>query len=112
MAATLRPLVLIRDGHDMTPHAQFFLATCIALIVTLPPIVAVARARLPYRNIIMVLFVGGYSLIGATFVLDSLFNPPLFVHGFVPGIGMSLIGASLGLRYSAHNHTRAATIPR
>lgn len=81
----------------MTPHTQFFIAALAALVVTSPGIMATPRREARFRQTIIALFVSGYALIGATFIIDDLVNPPLFFHGFVPGIGIGLILASLSL---------------
>lgn len=81
----------------MTPHAQFLIAALAALVVTSPYAVITPRLQKRYRRTIIALFTSGYALIGATFIVDDLLNPPLFFHGFVPGIGIGLILASLGL---------------
>ncbi|MGZ3716381.1 MAG: hypothetical protein ACXVA4_13250 [Ktedonobacterales bacterium] len=34
-------------------------------------------------------------LIGSAFIIDDILRPPLFVHGFVPGIGIGAITVAL-----------------
>lgn len=90
----------------MTPHAQFFVAALVALTVTSPPIVAASWRRLQYWRSIIALFLSGYALIAATFVIDDKFNPPLFFHGFLPGIGIGLVLASLGISAAERRYMR------
>lgn len=75
----------------MTPHIQFLILACVSLAITMLAIVYAWRRRTPHRVFATVLYASGYVLIGAAFIIDDILRPPLFVHGFVPGIGIGAI---------------------
>lgn len=75
----------------MTPHIQFLILACVALAITLPAVIYAWRKHAPHRVFATVLYGSGYTLIGAAFIVDDILRPPLFVHGFVPGIGIGAI---------------------
>lgn len=79
----------------MTPHIQFLILACVSLAITVVAIVHAWRRRLRHRAFATVLYGGGYTLIGAAFIVDDILRPPLFVHGFVPGIGIGAIVVAL-----------------
>ncbi len=79
----------------MSAHEQFLALAGLSLVVTAPVIAYAATKRLARRWWLMVYYGAGYAIIGAAFVLDAIFAPPLFVHGFVPGIGIALVVEAL-----------------
>ncbi len=81
----------------MTPHTGFLLAAVLSLAFTLPAMVWQWRARQSHRALAATLYIGGYLVIGAAFVIDPILQPPLFIHGFVPGIGTGMIAVALAL---------------
>lgn len=81
----------------MTPHIQFLLLACVSLAITMLAIIHAWRRRLQHRLFATVLYGGGYTLIGAAFIIDDILKPPLFVHGFVPGIGIGAIVVALAI---------------
>lgn len=81
----------------MSVHTGFLLAACVSALVTLPALVYAQHRRLPSRTLATWLYVTGYAAIAAALVLDPVLQPPLFVHGFVPGGGTGLILVGLAL---------------
>ena len=79
----------------MSAHEQFLALAGLSLVVTAPVIAYAATKRLARRWWLMVYYGAGYAIIGAAFVLDAIFAPPLFVHGFVPGMGIALVVEAL-----------------
>ncbi len=83
----------------MSVHTQFVALAVVGLVVTLPAMVIAWAARLPSRKLATALYVAGFALIGATLVLDPILSPPLFYHGFFPGIGIGGIAIALALAH-------------
>lgn len=83
----------------MSVHAQFVALAAVGLVVTLPAMVIAWAARLPSRGLATALYAAGFALIGATLVLDPILSPPLFYHGFFPGIGIGGIAVALALAH-------------
>ncbi len=81
----------------MTPHIQFLILAAVSLAITALAIIYGWRARLLNRVFATALYIGGYTLIGAAFIVDDILRPPLFVHGFVPGIGIGAVTLALSL---------------
>ncbi|HEX8036697.1 MAG TPA: hypothetical protein VF510_22760 [Ktedonobacterales bacterium] len=81
----------------MTPHIQFLILACVSLAITMLAIVHAWRRHLPQRKFATMFYSSGYMLIGAAFIIDDILRPPLFVHGFVPGIGIGVIVIALAL---------------
>jgi hypothetical protein len=81
----------------MSTHSAFALVAVLSLILTLPLLVFGWRSRSPHRELALGLYLVGYALIGAALLIDPLLQPPLFFHGFVPGIGVGLVLAALAL---------------
>lgn len=81
----------------MSTHTGFLIAACFSVLMTLPAIVFARHRRLPSRALATWLYVAGYAGIAAALTLDPVVQPPLFVHGFVPGIGTGLILVALAL---------------
>ena len=83
----------------MSVHAQFVVMALVGLVVTLPAMVIAWVARLPSRKLATALYGAGFALIGATLVFDPILRPPLFYHGFFPGIGIGGIAVALALAH-------------
>jgi hypothetical protein len=81
----------------MSTHSAFALVAGLSLILTLPLLVFGWRSRLPHRRLALGLYLAGYALIGAALLIDPVLQPPLFFHGFVPGIGVGLVLAALAV---------------
>jgi hypothetical protein len=73
------------------------LADVIAMLATAPILVLARRRRLRHRTSITALYAMGFGLIALTLLIDTIWNPPLFFHGFVPGIGIGLLLGCAGL---------------
>ncbi len=80
----------------MSVHEQFTALAIAGLLVTFPAMVIAWRARLPSRALATALYGAGFVLIGATLVLDPILSPPLFYHGFFPGVGIGGIAHRAG----------------
>jgi hypothetical protein len=72
-------------------HMQFFIAYLIALGVTGPLLGYAWRRCMPHVMTMTRWYVVGYAIIGITFIIDDRFDPPLFFHGFIPGIGIGML---------------------
>ena len=81
----------------MSTHSGFALAAALSLAITLPVIIWSWRKQWPQRMPVLALYAGGYGLIAAALLLDPVVQPPLFLHGFVPGIGVGLIITALAI---------------
>ncbi|HEX6799687.1 MAG TPA: hypothetical protein VF116_18405 [Ktedonobacterales bacterium] len=81
----------------MPVHVAFLIAGCASLVVSLPLIVRGWVRRVPNRRLASAYYTSGYLVMAAGYLLDSVSNPPLFVHGFVPGIGVALVVIGLAL---------------
>lgn len=81
----------------MSAHAQFIALAIAGLALTMPVIAGAWIVRLPCRRLASALYVSGFALIGATLILDPILSPPLFFHGFFPGIGIGGIAIALAL---------------
>ena len=81
----------------MAPHTGFLVAAVLSFVITLPAMLWQWRTRLPHRIFSATLYLCGYLLIGAAFVFDAVVQPPLFIHGFVPGIGTGMIAVALAM---------------
>lgn len=90
----------------MSPHAQFTALALLGCALTAPAVVVAWRLRLADRRLATILYLVGFTLIGATLALDPLLRPPLFFHGFVPGIGIGAVAIALALITSAYRRTR------
>ncbi len=78
-------------------HVGFLIAGCASLVATLPLIVRGWVRRQPTRRLAAAYYAAGYLVMAAGYTLDSFSNPPLFVHGFIPGIGVALVLIGLSL---------------
>ncbi len=83
----------------MTVHTEFIALAVAALALTFPAIIVAWIARLPSRALATALYGTGFVLIAATLIVDSIVNPPLFYHGFFPGIGIGGIIIALALAH-------------
>ncbi|HEX9036183.1 MAG TPA: hypothetical protein VF808_04250 [Ktedonobacterales bacterium] len=83
----------------MTPHEQFTALAVAGLALTAPAIIIAWRARLPSRRLATTLYAAGFTLIALTLILDPILNPPLFYHGFFPGVGIGGIVIALALAH-------------
>jgi hypothetical protein len=90
----------------MTVHEQFLALAAISFVATVWVVAWALRRQFAARKWIVSYYAAGYVLIAAAFILDDIFAPPLFVHGFVPGIGIALIIEAL-LLAAAETFTRA-----
>lgn len=81
----------------MSTHAQFVALTLVGLALTAPALVIAWRGRLPVRRLATTLYVLGFALIVATLIIDPIERPPLFYHGFVPGVGIGCVALALAL---------------
>lgn len=81
----------------MTTHTGFAIAAALSLLVTLPVMAWQWRTRRTDTTLAVALYVSGYLLIGAALALNPIVQPPLFVHGFVPGIGTGMIAVALAM---------------
>jgi hypothetical protein len=84
----------------MTVHEQFLALTVGSFVATVWAIVWAFRRHFAARRWIASYYAAGYVMIAAAFILDEVFAPPLFLHGFVPGIGIALIIEALLLTAS------------
>jgi peptidoglycan/LPS O-acetylase OafA/YrhL len=80
-------------------HAQFTALAFAALALSSPAMVIAWRARLPSRRLATALYASGFTLIALTLILDPILNPPLFYHGFFPGVGIGGIVIALALAH-------------
>lgn len=83
----------------MSVHTEFIALAVASLALTFPAIVVAWVARLPSRKLVSALYGVGFALIAATLIVDSIVNPPLFYHGFFPGIGIGGIVIALALAH-------------
>lgn len=67
------------------------------MVATAPIPVLARRRRLRHRSSITTLYAIGFGLIAMTLLIDTIWNPPLFFHGFVPGVGIGLLIGCAGL---------------
>lgn len=81
----------------MSVHTQFIALALVGLALTAPALVAAWRRRLRDRQLATALYTLGFALIGATLLLDPVERPPLFYHGFFPGIGIGCVALALAL---------------
>jgi hypothetical protein len=85
----------------VSPHAQFVALALIGFALTAPALVVAWRMRLPDRRLVTGLYSVGCALIVATLILDPILSPPLFYHGFFPGIGIGCVALALALVFLA-----------
>lgn len=90
----------------MSAHAQFTVLALLGCALTAPALVAAWRLRLADRCLATGFYLAGFVLIGATLALDPLLQPPLFFHGFVPGIGIGAVAIALALVALARHRIR------
>ena len=79
----------------MSVHEQFLALAAGAFIATAWAVAWAFRRHFAARRWIVSYYAAGYGIIAAAFILDEIFAPPLFIHGFVPGIGIALIAEAL-----------------
>jgi hypothetical protein len=75
----------------MSAHEQFLALTACSFVATVWAVAWTFRRHLTARWWIASYYGIGYVIIAAAFILDEILAPPLFIHGFVPGIGSALI---------------------
>jgi hypothetical protein len=97
----------------VTAHTQFLIADAVSMIALSPLLIRAQVRQLPHRALLTWLYTVGYGLIAITFIVDSIFNPPMFFHGFTPGVGIGLLLAYVG-RYvlDANAARRSQLAPR
>ena len=105
-ADTLNVARAARGGKSVSPHAQFTVLALLGCALTAPALSAAWRLRLADRCLASVFYLVGFGLIGATLALDPILQPPLFFHGFVPGIGIGAVAIALALVALARRRTR------
>lgn len=81
----------------MSVHMQFVALAVVGFALTAPALVVAWLYRLSDRQLATALYLGGFALIAATLIVDPLARPPLFYHGFFPGIGIGMAAVALGL---------------
>jgi hypothetical protein len=81
----------------MSAHTGFLIVAAVSLALTSPCLALALMWRLAHRRLLATLYLLGYALIAQQFVVDAFINPPLFFHGFGPGIGIGLLIACFGL---------------
>ena len=86
----------------MSVHTQFIALALVGFVLTVPVLVTAWLMRLPDRRLATALYTLGFALIGATLMFDPIVRPPLFYHGYFPGIGIGCIALALALLYLAH----------
>lgn len=85
----------------MSVHAQFIALALVGFALTAPALVAAWLMRLADRQLATALYTLGFALVSATLILDPIVRPPLFYHGFFPGIGIGCVALALALVYLA-----------
>lgn len=85
----------------MSVHAQFIALALVGFALTAPALVAAWLMRLADRQLATALYTLGFALMSATLILDPIVRPPLFYHGFFPGIGIGCVALALALVYLA-----------
>ncbi len=80
----------------MSAHTQFMIVDAVSMIALSPLLILAQMRQLTHRALMTWLYAVGYGLIAITFVVDSIFDPPMFFHGFTPGIGIGLLLAYIG----------------
>ena len=85
----------------MSVHAQFIALALVGFALTAPALVAAWLMRLADRQLATALYTLGFALVSATLILDPIIRPPLFYHGFFPGIGIGCVALALALVYLA-----------
>ena len=90
----------------MSVHEQFLALAAGSFLATAWAVAWAYRRHFTTRQWIVSYYVTGYVFIAAAFIFDEIFAPPLFVHGFVPGIGLALIIEAL-LLTATETFTRA-----
>ena len=86
----------------MSVHAQFVALALVGFALTAPALIPAWRLRLPDRQLATALYLFGVALIVATLILDPILSPPLFYHGYFPGIGIGCMALALALVYRAY----------
>jgi hypothetical protein len=79
----------------MSVHEQFLTLAVGSFVATAWAVAWAFRRHFAARRWIVSYYATGYVIIAAAFILDEIFAPPLFIHGFVPGIGIALIVEAL-----------------
>jgi hypothetical protein len=100
----------------VSAHTGFLIVAAISLALISPCLALAIMWRYEHRRLLAVLYALGYALIAQQFVVDEFTNPPLFFHGFGPGIGIGLLIAFFGLfleelraRHTLHAEPRSRT---
>ncbi len=81
----------------MSAHTGFLIVAAVSLALAAPCLALALIWRVAHRRLLAALYLLGYALIAQQFVVDAFMNPPLFFHGFGPGIGIGLLIACFGL---------------
>jgi hypothetical protein len=78
-------------------HIVFLIAGCAFFTLTFPAILFGWVRRLPARRLAVTYYSAGYAIMATGYVLDTVTTPPLFVHGFVAGLGVAQVIIALVL---------------
>lgn len=81
----------------MSVHTQFIALALVGFALTAPALIVAWSYRLSERQLATALYLCGFALIAATLIVDPLAHPPLFYHGFFPGIGIGMAAVALVL---------------
>jgi hypothetical protein len=84
-----------RGSTRMSVHEQFLALAACSFVATVWAVTWAFMRQFTARWWIVSYYGIGYVIIAAAFMLDEIFAPPLFVHGFVPGIGSAFIVEAL-----------------
>lgn len=90
----------------MSVHTQFIALALVGFALTAPLVVVAWLYRISDRQLATALYLCGFALITATLIIDPLARPPLFYHGFFPGIGIGLAAVSLARLALNARHAR------
>ena len=91
---------------SMPVHEQFLALAAGSFVATAWAVAWAFRRHFTTRQWIVTYYAAGYVIIAAAFILDEIFAPPLFIHGFVPGFGIALVIEAL-LLTATETFTRA-----
>jgi hypothetical protein len=82
---------------QVSAHIGFLIAGVASLLMTLPIVAWGWARRVPSRHLAVGYYAAGYLVMAAGYTLDSVTNPPLFMHGFIAGVGAAQVILGLAL---------------